>query len=157
ERAYKKALEIDPTNEDALTGLSLVYLDLGNSQAAADTLRQLADKNPSPRSLTALAETYEQMKEYGLASEALKKVLALGPPNAGEIKKALGQDLVYAMKYDDALQVYRSLIDDDAMDAESFLRISQIYRQQRKFADARKAADSAMSIDPANMEIRYNQ
>ncbi len=54
ERAFKKALDADPDNEDALTGLSLVYLDLGNSQAAADTLRQLADKNPSARSLTAL-------------------------------------------------------------------------------------------------------
>jgi len=28
ERAYKKALDVDPDNEDALTGLSLVYLDL---------------------------------------------------------------------------------------------------------------------------------
>ena len=65
ERAYKKALDVDPDNEDALTGLSLVYLDLGNSQAAADTLKTLAEKNPSARSLRALAETYEQMKDSG--------------------------------------------------------------------------------------------
>jgi tetratricopeptide (TPR) repeat protein len=157
EKAYKKALEVDPDNEDALTGLSLVYLDLGNSQAAADTLRQLADKNPSARSLTALAETYEQMKEYGLAAEALKKVLAMNPPNAGEIKQALAQDLVYSQKYADALQIYQGLVDDDPTDAQSYLRISQIYRQQRKFNDARTASDKALAIDPANMEIRYNQ
>lgn len=157
EKAYKQALDSDPGNEDALTGLSLVYLDLGNSQAAADTLRQLSDKNPSPRSLTALAETYEQMKEYGLAAEALKKVLSLNPPNSGEVKKALGQDLVYAQQYTDALQVYQSLVEEDPMDADSYLRMSQIYRQQRKFADARSASDKALAIDPANMEIRYNQ
>lgn len=157
ERAYKKALEVDPDNEDALTGLSLVYLDLGNSQAAADTLRLLAEKNPSPRSLAALAETYEQMKEFGLAAEALKKALALNPPNAAEVKQALGQDLLYAQKYADALQVYQGLADEDPTDAQPYLRISQIYARQRKFNDARAAADKALAIDPANLEIRYNQ
>lgn len=157
ERAYKKALESDPDNEDALTGLSLVYLDLGDSQAAADTLRQLAEKNPSPRSLIALAETYDQMKEYGLAAEALKKALALNPPNAGEVKQALGQDLMYAMKFDDALQVYQGLVDEDSTDAQSYFHISQIYRLERKFGDARTAGDKALALDPANMEYRYNQ
>ena len=132
ERAYKKALEVDPDNEDALTGLSLVYLDLGNSQAAADTLKTLAEKNPSARSLQALAETYEQMKEFGLAADALKKALALNPPNAAEVKQALAQDLIYAQRYPEALQIYQDLVADDPSDAQSYLRMSQIYRTPKK-------------------------
>jgi tetratricopeptide (TPR) repeat protein len=157
ERAYKKALDVDPDNEDALTGLSLVYLDLGNSQAAADTLKTLADKNPSARSLQALAETYEQMREFGLAADALKKALALNPPNASDVRQAMAQDLVYAQRFPEALQIYQDLVADDPMDAQSYLRISQIYRTQRKFTDARTASDKALAIDPANVEIRYNQ
>ena len=34
-----------------------------------DQLKRLADKNPSGRSLAALASTYEQMRDYGLAAE----------------------------------------------------------------------------------------
>ncbi len=157
ERAYKKALEVDPDNEDALTGLSLVYLDLGNSQAAADTLKTLADKNPSARSLQALAETYEQMREFGLAADALKKALALNPPNAADVRQAMAQDLVYAQRFPEALQIYQDLVADDPSDAQSYLRMSQIYRTQRKFTDARTASDKALAIDPANVEIRYNQ
>lgn len=157
EKAYKKALEVDPDNEDALTGLSLVYLDLGNSQAAADTLKTLADKNPSARSLQALAETYEQMREFGLAADALKKALTMNPPNAGDVKQAMAQDLIYAQRFPEALQIYEALIADDPMDAQSYLRMSQIYRTQRKFNDARTASDKALAIDPANLEIRYNQ
>jgi tetratricopeptide (TPR) repeat protein len=157
EKAYKKALDVDPDNEDALTGLSLVYLDLGNSQAAADTLKTLADKNPSARSLQALAETYEQMKEFGLAADALKKALALNPPNAADVRLAMAQDLIYAQKYGDALQIYQGLVADDPTDAQSYLRMSQIYSRQRKFNDAIAASDKALSIDPANVEIRYNQ
>jgi tetratricopeptide (TPR) repeat protein len=157
ERAYKKALEVDPDNEDALTGLSLVYLDLGNSQAAADTLKTLADKNPSARSLQALAETYEQMKEYGLAADALKKALALNPANAADIRQAMAQDLAQAQRYPEALQIYQDLVADDPMDAQSYLNISKIYRAERKFNDAHAASDKALAIDPANLEIRYNQ
>ena len=157
EKAYKKALEVDPDNEDALTGLSLVYLDLGNSQAAADTLKTLADKNPSARSLQALAETYEQMKEFGLAADALKKALALNPPNAGDVRQAMAQDLIYAQRFPEALQIYESLVADDPTDAQSYLRMSQIYSRQRKFNDARAASDKALAADPANLEIRYNQ
>ena len=69
QRAYKKALEIDPDNEDALTGLAMVYADLGDSTAAADLLKKLATKNPTPRSLQALAAAYEQMREFALAAE----------------------------------------------------------------------------------------
>jgi tetratricopeptide (TPR) repeat protein len=157
ERAYKKALDVDPDNEDALTGLSLVYLDLGNSQAAADTLKMLADKNPSARSLQALAETYEQMREFGLAADALKKALALSPPNAADIRQAMAQDLVYSLRFPEALQIYQDLVGEDPSDWQSYLRMSQIYRTQRKFNDARTASDKALSIDPQNVEIRYNQ
>jgi tetratricopeptide (TPR) repeat protein len=157
ERAYKKALDVDPDNEDALTGLSLVYLDLGNSQAAADTLRTLAEKNPSARSLRALAETYEQMREFGLAAEALRKALALNPPDAGEVRQALAQDLIQAQRYPEALQIYQDLIAEDPSDAQSYLHMSQIYSRQRKFNEAHAASDKALAIDPANLDIRYNQ
>src|SRR5579871_6352515 len=53
--AYKKALELDAENEDAMTGMAQVYTDLGDSKAAADLLRKVADKNPNPRSLMSLA------------------------------------------------------------------------------------------------------
>jgi tetratricopeptide (TPR) repeat protein len=54
EKAYNSALAIDPANEDALTGLALVYSDLGDNAKAAQLLKKLADSNPSPRALQAL-------------------------------------------------------------------------------------------------------
>ena len=71
EKAYKKVLDIDPNHEDALTGLAVVYADLGDSQRSSDLLKKLTAKNPSPRTLMALASQYEQMKDYASASETL--------------------------------------------------------------------------------------
>src|ERR1700693_1070473 len=56
--AYKKVLDLDPGNEDAMTGQAMVYTDLGDTKAAADLLRKVADKDPTPRSLTNLANVY---------------------------------------------------------------------------------------------------
>jgi Tfp pilus assembly protein PilF len=58
EKAYQKVLAIDPANEDALSGLALVYSDLGDNRKAAELLKSLTDKNPSARGLHALAAAY---------------------------------------------------------------------------------------------------
>ncbi len=155
-KAYKKALEVDPDNPDALTGLAIAYSDLGDAQSAADVLKKLADKNPSARSLQALAETYRQLGQFGMAADALKRALILNPPNAGEIKRALAETLVAAARYPEAIQAYQELAAEDPADFESYLSISQIYIRQRDFVKASEASDKARKIDPSNLKVRYN-
>ena len=157
EKAYQKVLAIDPANEDALTGLAMVYSDLGDNRKAADLLKQLSDKAPSQRTLQALAGAYEQMREFGLAADTLKRVLELNPPNEADVKRALAQDLLFGQKYDEALKIYQEIVADEPMDAQSYLRMSQIYRQQRDFAKAREAGEKAKSLDPTNLEVRFNE
>jgi len=157
QNAYKKALEVDPDNEDALTGLAMVYADLGDNTSAADLLKKLAAKNPTPRSLQALAAAYEQMHEYALAAETLKRTLELNPPNAAEIKRFMAADLRRAMQFDAALKVYQELVTEEPSDAESYLRMSNIYTQLRDFAKAREAEDKARAIEPNNLDVRYNE
>jgi tetratricopeptide (TPR) repeat protein len=156
EKAYKSILEIDPENEDALTGLAIVYADVGNTKEAADLLRRVADKNPSLRTLTALASQYEQMRDYALAAETLRRTLDLAPDNV-EVKRAYAQNLMLADRLDDALKIYQEVAAEDARDAQAHLRVSQIYRQKGDFAKAHEAAKKALDIDPNNLEVRYNQ
>jgi len=157
EQAYQKVLAMDPANQDAMTGLAMLYSDRGDNQKAATLLQQLTQKDPSPRSLQALAGIYEQMHDFALAAETLGRALELNPPNDGDIKHAMAQDLMLAEKYDDALRIYQELIEDEPGDAQSYLRMSQIYRQKKDFAKAREASDKAKSLDPQNLEIRFNE
>jgi Cytochrome c biogenesis factor len=155
EKAYKKVLALDEGNEDALTGLAMVYSDLGDSRQATELLRKVAEKSPSLRTLTALASTYEQMRDYALAAETLKRTLELSPDNV-EVKKAYAQNLLLSDRLNDSLKVYEELVQEDPKDVQSQLRISQIYRQQKNFAKAREASVKAKQMDPTNLEIRYN-
>src|SRR3984885_3137528 len=153
--AYKKALELDASNEDAMTGLATVYADLGDNKAAAEMLRKVADKDPNPRSLTSLANVYEQLKDYSLAAEMLRRALDQQPGNA-DLKHGLAEDLLLSDQLDDALKLYQESVAEDPKDEHSLLRMSQIYRQKRDFAKAREAADKAKEIDPNDLEVQYN-
>jgi tetratricopeptide (TPR) repeat protein len=156
-QAYEKALAAEPDNEDALTGLALIYSEMGDNQKAADALRKANEKNPSQRGLLALAGVYEQMRQYDLGADTLKRALELNPPNAGEIKKELAKFYFAANRLNDALGVYQGMAAEDSSDAQSYLHMSQIYRQQRNFAKAHETSAKALSIEPQNMEIRYNE
>jgi len=148
---------IEPDNEDALTGLALVYSDLGDNRKAAELLKVLADKNPTPRSLTALAAAYEQMRDFKGAAEVLSKLLEANPANEREVKRNLAQDLMLSQEYARSLEVYGQLVAADPADAQSYLRMSQIYRQLKDFPKAREASDKAKAVEPNSIEIRYKR
>lgn len=156
EKAYEHVLQTDPNNEDALTGLAIVYSDVGDTRKAIEKLQAVTKKDPNARTLAALATFYEQLHDYRSAAETLRKALELDPEN-GRIKRAMAKDLLESGNLDEALKSYQQIADDDAHDADSLLRISEIYREKRDFAKARQILDKAKAIDPDNLEVRYDE
>jgi tetratricopeptide (TPR) repeat protein len=156
EIAYQKALAIDPENEDALTGLAMVYTDLGDNARAGEMLKKVAEKSPNLRTLAALAATYEQAKDYKLAAETYKRALDLNKENM-DLKRAYGQALFSAEDYETATKVFEEVVAEEPNDLLASLRLSQIYRQKRDFAKARTYAAKASKLDPSNLEILYNE
>jgi tetratricopeptide (TPR) repeat protein len=157
ERAFRKALDLEPDNEDGLTGLATVLGIKGDGTGAANLLKRAAEKDPSAESLTRLADAYEQMKEYGLAADTLRRALESNPPNGPELERKMAMFLISAERYDDALAAYQELVNDDPTDADSYLRMSQLYRQKRDMVKAHEASDKAKGLDPNSVEIKLNE
>jgi tetratricopeptide (TPR) repeat protein len=155
EKAFKKVLELDPENEDALSGLAMAAAESGDAVAAASMLEKANAKKPNLRGLTQLAETYEQMKDYANAAKAWQKAYDMSGGNP-EIKKQLANNLVMSNQLDEALRVYEELVEDEPKDLASLLRLSQLYREKRSFEKARAFGLKAREVDPTNLEVRYN-
>ncbi|MFN7925616.1 MAG: tetratricopeptide repeat protein [Bryobacteraceae bacterium] len=156
EKAFRKALEVDPENDDAIMGMAMVFSDLGDHARASELFKKIVDKNPNPRTLATLAGSYEQMREYGLAADTLAKALEIAKDN-DELERMYAQNLLMAERYDESIKVFEKLAAADPKDIQSLLRISQIYRQQRKYDKAREASDKAKAIDPNNLDVLYNE
>ena len=156
EAAYNKALEIEPDNEDALIGLAVVYQDLGDRAKVSEILRRIVASDPSPNTLTALARSYEQQDEYGLAAETYRQAVAMTPDNAA-LQQALAQNLAMSGHQDEALEIYQKLVEKDPSDAESHLRISQIYTRKGEFDKAWAELQEAKKSAPDSTEVLYHE
>jgi tetratricopeptide (TPR) repeat protein len=156
EKAFRKALDIDAENEDALTGLALVYTDLGDHRRASELLQKVAGKSPNLRTLVNLANSYEQMRDYALAAETYRKALELSEENP-DLKRALAQSLLLADKLDESAKLFEELVAEDPKDAQSYLRLSQIYRQKKDYVKAREAISKAKEQEPGNLEVLFNE
>ena len=156
EKAFKKALELDADSEEGLTGLAMVYSDVGDNKNMIEMLRRVSEKSPNERSLATLGAAYEEMRDYKAAAEVLKRALALKPEN-DQVKRALAQDLMFSEQYDEALAQYTELAADDSTDAQSQLRIAEIYRRKKVFDKAHDALAKAKAADKNSLEARYEE
>jgi tetratricopeptide (TPR) repeat protein len=61
-----------------------------------------------------------------------------------------------ADQLDEALKQFQSIAAQDKKDWQSWLRVSQIYRQKRDFTRAAEAGQKALEVEPNNIEVKYN-
>ena len=155
QKAFEAALKADPENEDALTGLASVYLDLGDTQAAIAKLKAVTDKSPNERTLIALARAYEDLKDWKDAADARKRAVEMGVDDEQVISE-LGDDLLKSNQVGEALQLFQQLANDEPRNPRYQLKLSEIYMAQHDLTKARAALDKAKAADPANLDVRYN-
>lgn len=156
EKAYTAALQANPDNEDALTGLAKLYIDLGDTKRAIEKLKTATDKNPNEHSLIALASAYEDQKDYKHAAETLKRAMELAPEN-DRLARGLAQDLLFSGQLDEALKLYQHLAADQPRDPQLALSIAEIYRSKRDYAKARESLDKAKKLAPESLPVRYEE
>ncbi|SPE40239.1 Tetratricopeptide TPR_2 repeat protein [Candidatus Sulfopaludibacter sp. SbA3] len=155
EKAFNAALKADPENEDALTGLATVYLDLGDTKAAIAKLKAVTDKNPNERTLVALARAYDDLEDWKDAADARKRALEMGLDDERVVEE-LADDLIKSGQVDEALHLYQQLATDEPRNPLYQLKLSDIYMAQHDLVKARAALDKAKQVDPANLNIRFN-
>ncbi len=156
ENAYNKALEAEGDNEEALTGLAMLYSDLGDNKRAIEKLKLATEKNPNERTLIALGTAYEQMHDYKNAADTLKQALELQPDNA-RLQAGLANNLMLSDRVEEALSIFEKLAAEDPTNVQPKLRIAEIYRVKHEYTKAAEALKKAKALNPQDMEVRYEE
>jgi tetratricopeptide (TPR) repeat protein len=156
EKAYNKALEAEGDNEEALTGLAMLYSDLGDNKRAIEKLKAATEKNPNERTLIALGTAYEQMHDYKNAAATLKQALDMAPDNA-RLQAGLANNLMLSDRVDEALGIFEKLSSEDPSNVQPKLRIAEIYRVKHDYVKAADALKQAKALHPEDMEVRYEE
>ena len=155
ENELKIAVKLDPDSEEAITTLSLLYSDEGDTAKALQVLSAVPDTGRSAKLYAALGATYEQRKEYKSAIDAYKHAIQLARDNLDAIR-GLAENLLNDGQIDAALDQYKVIADANPEDAQTYLRISEIYRRQGKYDEALESLKKAEAMVPDALEVPYN-
>ncbi len=151
ESELKTAIKLDPNSEEAVTTLAILYSDEGDTAHALQVLSSVPDGARSAKLYAALGATYEQRKDYKSAIDAYKKAIMLDRDNLDAIR-GLAENLLNDGQADAALEQYKVIADANPEDAQSYLRIAEIYRRQGKYDQALENLKKADSMVPDSLD-----
>ena len=149
------AVKLQPASEEAVTTLAILYNEEGDTARAADILTSVPEDQRSPRVYTVLGYTLEQRKEFKKAVEAYRQAVKLDPDNLDAVR-GLAENLLNDNQPEAALEQLNLIAASDPQDAQTFLRISEIYRHEGQYTKAYDALKKSLAAAPDSMEAKYN-
>jgi tetratricopeptide (TPR) repeat protein len=155
ENEFKTAVKIQPDSEEAVTALSILYNEEGDTSRALDVLNAFPEAARSAKLYSALGYTYEQSKSYKKAIEAYQKAVDLDRDNLDSVR-GLAQNLMNDGQPDAALVQFKVIVDADPSDAQTYMRIAEIYRRNGKYDEALESLKKASAVVPESLELKYN-
>jgi tetratricopeptide (TPR) repeat protein len=167
--AYRKAIELDRDNLDAIRGLAQNLVNDGQTDAALEQYKIIADANPEdPDTYRRIAEIYRKSGKFDQALESLKKAGSIAPDsievpyNVAAVYQAQG-------RYDEAIQVLQDLLKKtekadsaytqaDKNNRSVFLeRLGTIYRDNNNSPQALETFRKMLVLGDENAERGYQQ
>ena len=167
--AFKKAVQLDRDNLDAIRGLAENLLNDGQMEAALDQFRVIADSNPEDaRTFLRMAEIYRRQGKFDLALESLKKAEALVPDS---MEVPYNQAAVYQTmgRYDDAAKLLQNLLKKNEKPQGSYTpgdrdnraifiqRLGTVYRDQGNYTAAEEAFQGMISLNNESAKTGYQE
>ena len=154
EQEFKTAVKLQPESEEAVTTLAYLYNEEGDSSRAIEALNSIPEPSRSAKLYSALGYTYEQQKQYKNAITAYRHAIELDRDNLDAIR-GLAQNLLNDGQTDAALEQYKIIADANPEDAQTYLRMADIYRKNGKFDQALESLNKAQSMVQDSIEVPY--
>jgi tetratricopeptide (TPR) repeat protein len=154
ESEFKTAVQLDPDSEEAVTTLAYLYNEEGDTARATKVLSEIPDSARSAKLYSALGYTYEQQKQYKNAIDAYRHAIELDRDNLDAIR-GLAENLLNDGQMDAALEQYKVIADANPEDAQTFIRIGDIYRRTGQFDLALENLKKAESMVEDSFEAPY--
>ena len=156
EGVLRGLLKDDPENDAAVEQLTQLLLDQNKAEEAISLLTGMIDRSPSATLYDHLGDAYTQTHDFAKAEAAYRKATDLDPTELSHLR-GLAQTLLSEEKYTEALTAYQKLSEMLPDDADTYLRIAQIYRELHQLDKAEENLVKARQYAPGSLEVMYNE
>lgn len=156
EAEYQKAAKLDPKSEEALRGLTNVYITEGKVSEAEKALTAYLQVDPSSaQAHLQLARIYSSAHNYDGALTELESAQKLKPDDT-EIQREIAGNAAIRGKYDLAEAAYRGLLKDNPQDAGLHYGLGTALMNEHKFPAAEVELFDTVKLNPKLAEAYGN-
>ena len=153
---FRRALDLDPRNLQALLGLAGIELDAGENPQAIEHLSQALRVQPTSEDAHGLlARAYAQAGNLDGAQTELRKAAELKPDDAA-VHAALSQVLGQSGKLEEAIAEQRQALALEPDDADGWNNLGALEARSGKTESARVDFQRALQLNPQHMQARAN-
>jgi len=165
--AYKRAIQLDRDNLDAIRGLAENYLNDGQIDAALDQYKVIADANPEDaQTYLRMSEIHRRQGKYDQALEDLKKAEAM-VPDALEVPYNIAVVYEAQARYDEAVKILQDLLKKTEKPESSYSqgdrnnrgifieRLGMVYRDQENYQAAVDTFRKMIPLGDDNAKTGY--
>jgi tetratricopeptide (TPR) repeat protein len=148
EAEYRQVLVLDPRSNEAVIGLTNIYMKAGRVAEAEPLLRQLVTDRPDDAGLH--LQLGRVLAAQGKKDEAIPEIqtaLKLSPSDS-EAQRDLADLFVQSGRIADAERTYRELLKSTPNDAELHHSLGDILLKQRHFPEAEQEFQAAIRLKP---------
>jgi tetratricopeptide (TPR) repeat protein len=158
EQQFKIARGLDANSDEAVIDMARLYADQGEPQQAIQTLTAVPPEDRSARMNLMLGTSYDQTKEFKKAAAAYKAALEDDSDNA-DTQRALATALANDDQLAEALSVYQQLVQNDAGDAGTELKIADLQRRLGHYQDALDSLNKAKTLggNTDNLQVAFQE
>jgi len=148
ETEYKQVLVLDPRSNEAVIGLTNIYMKSGHVAEAEPLLRQLVTDRPDDAGLH--LQLGRVLAAQGKKDEAIPEIQAALKlsPNDSEAQRDLAELQTQSANLPDAEKTYRELLKSTPNDAELHHSLGEILLKQRQFPEAELEFQAAIRLKP---------
>jgi protein O-GlcNAc transferase len=157
EREFRLALEKDPDDLGAVSGLGQVALARGQYREALPHLeRATSISSEMVSAFRSLGDAYAATGDFARASTAYRQAVALAP-NDVETRLALARTLTENGEYTEAREVCHAMIrvsrGSPAAQARSYAQLGEVYSREGRTPEAMASLYKASELNPADAVI----
>src|SRR5271156_2337034 len=165
--AYKRAIQLDRDNLDAIRGLAENLLNDGQVDAALEQYKVIADANPEDaQTYLRISEIYRRQGKYDEALDSLKKAEAM-VPDALEVPYNVAVVYEAQARYDEAAKILQDLLkktekpesgysQSDRNNRGIFMeRLGMVYRDQENYTAAVETFRKMIPLGDDNARTGY--
>lgn len=140
---YKKFLGIEPGSEEGIMALAQLSMESDHNADAIDILNEFLKTQPNaPKALEMLGDAHAALGNATDAAKSYKRAAALNDDT--DLRDKLAAALYDDNQLEEAAKLYEEILKEDLASVDIMRRLSQIYRRQMKYTEARTMLNRAM-------------